>query len=572
MVRYTIGAKLVTIMGLLLLSSLLGINTLVTYFVSKDVQRTAEENNFTSNRAAVSLAEMRFSTLKTETAIFLSGAANGQQNAEFFFANNTNIAAILVPEQIEFVNAAFANDANSTETPFRISDFSTLASYNYIEAARRGTTSLENVSQKALAPLIALYAPFGMSGMVIFFSPDILQDAFSANTASNTFLINMQNQIIIHSDKAAVLEAKNMTDDTFVRIIHERITANKTLLHLQERYTETDEKNYFGTFTILNEIGYVITIIPEDLVFDGVNQTSRRNLYLTAAVLFLALFFLWLFSLSITTPIKRLISDGTEEIEKGHFHVALPQKTNDEIGDLTKSIVEMGNRLAERENLKSSFKKFVGADEFVNQAMAGTIKLGGEIRTLSVMFTDIRSFTSMTENMSGNDTIGFLNSYLRIMVRAITTTDGMVDKFMGDGIMAMWGMPFSQGNTETNACKAVACALKMRYALGRLNKTRGTPERPIIKIGIGINTGASALGQVGSEERMEYTAIGDAINTASRTEGLNKVFGTDILITDNTYKFVKNRFITEPMKVAAVKGKEDLLQTYAVLGMARKRN
>lgn len=131
--------------------------------------------------------------------------------------------------------------------------------------------------------------------------------------------------------------------------------------------------------------------------------------------------------------------------------------------------------------------------------------------------------------------------------------------------MAVWGAPISQGSPMRDADFAIRATLMMRRSLMEFNKNRGGPGRPVLRIGCGINTGNVLAGQIGSSKRMEYTVIGDAVNTASRIEALNKPFGTDILISENTYKLLKERIIVEPMQPIKVKGKVAPLQIYAVV-------
>ena len=149
------------------------------------------------------------------------------------------------------------------------------------------------------------------------------------------------------------------------------------------------------------------------------------------------------------------------------------------------------------------------------------------------------------------------------MVDCVNATNGVVDKFIGDAIMAVWGAPVSYGNDTENAING---ALMMRQQLLEFNRGRGGDKKPVIRIGCGINTGPVLAGQIGSEERMEYTVIGDTVNLASRIESLNKPFGTDILISQDTYSIVKGIYRVEPMQKIKVKGKAEPLQIYAVLG------
>jgi len=153
------------------------------------------------------------------------------------------------------------------------------------------------------------------------------------------------------------------------------------------------------------------------------------------------------------------------------------------------------------------------------------------------------------------------------MVECIEKTGGVVDKFIGDGIMAHWGTAFTAGNPAADACNCIKAALMMREALSEINAHRASddPETSDIRIGCGVNTGIVTAGQIGSEQRMEYTVIGDPVNLASRAEALNKSFGTDILITEDTWELVKDKFITEEMPPVKVKGKEKPVRIFAVI-------
>jgi len=159
--------------------------------------------------------------------------------------------------------------------------------------------------------------------------------------------------------------------------------------------------------------------------------------------------------------------------------------------------------------------------------------------------------------------VEFLNEYMTRMVGCVNVTSGVVDKFIGDAIMAVWGAPVSYGNDTEHAIDG---ALMMRKQLAEFNQGRGGIKKPLIRIGCGINTGPVLAGQIGSEERMEYTVIGDTVNLASRIEQLNKPFGTDILISQDTYAITRGIYRVEPMQKIKVKGKAEPLQIYAVLG------
>jgi adenylate cyclase len=155
------------------------------------------------------------------------------------------------------------------------------------------------------------------------------------------------------------------------------------------------------------------------------------------------------------------------------------------------------------------------------------------------------------------------------MVACVAKTGGVVDKFIGDAVMAHWGTAYTAGSPEKDAFNCVKAALMMRQALVEMNRERRAddPANPPIRIGCGINTGMVIAGQIGSEERMEYTVIGDPVNLASRTETLNKVFGTDILITGDTWALIGTHLLTEEMPPVRVKGKKETVRIFAVINI-----
>jgi adenylate cyclase len=301
--------------------------------------------------------------------------------------------------------------------------------------------------------------------------------------------------------------------------------------------------------------------VPETIVFQQVTRLQRIILFITLIALGIAIIFIYIFSATLTSPLKEL-TDAAKYIQEGHFDVEVPAHTRDEIGMLGESFTEMARGLSEREKMKDALGKFVNK-EIADLVLKDAIKLGGERKDVAVFFSDIRAFTSLAENMLPEEVVEFLNRYMTTMVNCVNQTGGVVDKFIGDSIMAVWGAPITRGNDTENA---VNCALLMRKALIEFNKDRGTKKRPKIYFGIGINSGPVLAGQIGSQERMEYTVIGDTVNLASRIESLNKPFATDILISEETWKIVKNKFVVKPMKKIRVKGKREPQQIYAVLG------
>ncbi|MCL2481657.1 MAG: adenylate/guanylate cyclase domain-containing protein, partial [Spirochaetaceae bacterium] len=215
--------------------------------------------------------------------------------------------------------------------------------------------------------------------------------------------------------------------------------------------------------------------------------------------------------------------------------------------------------------------------EIAIKAMRNEIKPGGLSKHATIFFSDIRGFTAKSENFTkvfgeeaSNKIVFWLNNYFSQMIDCIEKSDGTIDKFIGDAVMAHWGTVYTTGSAAQDAYNCVKAALFMRKALYEMNKERkkDDPGNPIINIGCGINTGIVTAGQLGSNMRMEYTVIGDPVNLASRIESLTKTFGTDILISENTWNLVNKYFLTEEMPPVTVKGKEKPVRIFAVINFA----
>jgi adenylate cyclase len=570
-VRFPIGVKLVVIITILLLVSLGAITMLVSWMVSEDTRLGAEDNNFDVNKRMASETEFFLNSVNAEAVILLDSFTALGEGADLSraFEQIPHVAAVLLARADRFGNLqlySYINetffDTNSLDS--YVVDYYAAASGELFLRVLGGETIIENVTPQFNTPLLAMFFPHSDGGAInpaiVLFSADTLLDNYGTGNNSS-FLINDADDILVHPDSTLMSAGASMRTNPFVRNMRVRTDEN-----YQTNFADEEGVNFFGAFKKLSLANaVVITMIPETLVFESVEATTRRNLYLSGAVLFLSMLFIYLFSKTISRPIRSL-SRAANRIENGNFNLQLQAKNNDEIGVLTTSFVRMGQGLAERERLKDTFGRFVNKS-LAEQAMRGELKLGGENKSATIFFSDIRSFTAISEKLQPNEVVEFLNDYMTRMVACVTQTNGVVDKYIGDSVMAVWGAPTSAGSSAEDALNCVKAALMMRTSLHEFNIGRGGDKKPIIKIGCGVNTGDIIAGQIGSSERMEYTVIGDAVNLASRTEALNKPFGTDILITENTWDLIKDHIITEDMPPVTVKGKEKPVRMFAVINL-----
>ena len=213
--------------------------------------------------------------------------------------------------------------------------------------------------------------------------------------------------------------------------------------------------------------------------------------------------------------------------------------------------------------LKGAFSSYLSA-QLLETLMRdpSQLKLGGEKREVSIFFSDIRDFTAMSEEMDAKELTRYLNRYFTVMSDLVMLHNGMIDKYIGDAIMAFYNAPVLVQDHAKDACRS---ALDMLKALKTLNQEFEANNLPTVRIGIGINTAEVALGNMGSEKRFNYTVVGDGVNVASRVEGYTKNFGVNILITENTKKQIGEEFLLRALDRVQVKGRVASVMVYELL-------
>jgi len=571
-VRFSIGAKLIIIITLIVLISLGSIIALASLLIRHDLQLLAEDTNFEANRRAAAAAESVFENMLSNSLILIrtitsagTDSVLASETTDFFFERNTQAAFI-------FFNIGDVSENLVNENFFieRNIDISLAESFKEthdlaLRRASAGETLLFNAAGHFSAPLLAFFFPWQYGGAGVLFSPMDLNDSFGYGV-NQSYLINYSGDVLIHADFDMVRNSVNVAQQSFIKSVYEKPDRSAQTL-----YTDEDGKQFFGAFSKLNTAGaIVITSIEYNKVFEGIDATTRRNIFLAITVLSISIICIWFFAKSISVPI-RVLAAVAHDIEGGKFELDIPPpKTHDEIGVLTSSFQRMCKAL-------NIFGRFTNRDIAV-RAMRGEIKPGGFPKNATVFFSDIRGFTAISENFTNvfeenasDRIVHWLNNYFTKMIDCVERTGGVVDKFIGDALMAHWGTAYTTGSTRKDAYNCISAALMMRRALMKMNNERDKddPNNPRIQFGCGINTGLVTAGQLGSDKRMEYTAIGDPVNLASRVEALNKPFGTDILISENTWKLVRRRFLTEEMPSVTVKGKEKPVRIFAVINYAK---
>lgn len=603
-VKFPLGVKLAIIIGTIVLVSLGCVTFLNSHFIGQDVKITAENNNLTINSRSAGTVDDRLSTVRSNVFQLLdlmnvvSGGRSSslaRQAEAFFFERNQDIAAVNILTGEDFKSSArSAKESSIINNRFFISNEIDVSSLeNFIEASSQqinrscmGETIALNASPFFNIPVMALFFPWKENGLdqtcVITFSIENMLDILGTDSVNTTFILNDSAELLCHPDTAKVLIGESYKNYPLVAAMLRNNESNSDSRQIPFSVIDENKKktDYFGAYQKLS-IGdiTVLTTVPVDSILEGVRTTRKNNIYLTGIVFFLSVIIILVFTRQGISRHLRKLTEAAEEIKNGNFDTPvfdeLSTKRRDEIGVLNQSTKD------EREFLDVFAK-------FTNKGVAKSIArkeldFDPHLKDITIFFSDIRGFTAISdgfknrfENDSPREIIGFLNDYMSRMVNCITLSHGNVDKFEGDAIMAVWGilredslafekLPDSspekaeryrkhKNHIKEDALNAIRGTIAMRYALMKYNKDAAAftkaheneakaKYKPHIRIGCGLNSGRATCGIMGSEDKMEYTAIGDAVNFASRTESSNKPCGTDILITEDTYNLLKDDFI-----------------------------
>lgn len=300
----------------------------------------------------------------------------------------------------------------------------------------------------------------------------------------------------------------------------------------------------------------------------GVQKALDRHLQVATFIIALAALLAIVLGARIAGRMSVALKRVTEAHRKlqNQQYVKVPfMKTGDEIEDLATGFNTMVDGLQERDRLQATMGKYL-SEQVVEHLMAGRVELGGVTLPVTILFSDIRSFTSISETMSAHELVALLNEYFTDMLRIVMQEGGVVDKYIGDAIMAVFGAPVPKPD---DAERAVRAAVRMREALVTLNVRLAARGLTQLRTGIGIHTGEVVAGNIGSDQRMEYTVIGDAVNLASRLESATKELNADLLISEETHRLVAAHFNTKQIREITVKGRQQPVMVYEVLSERR---
>ena len=572
-IKISIQSKLIGTISIIISLSLGTMIYLASVFFAQETLLRIQENNLNLVQTGGLWLESEFknwfSKIKELYETLLLREEQSPLIAENFFKQNPEFFYVGIANNLDDFEKEFYSTTNLQDNDMDPKEFKAFLTSTQPELRDKFTQEL-SIFSIPYKKRVLMGISFVINGRLVaaYFNPSSIRRIFQKYGYMDFHISNKQGDLIMHSYIGILLKQESVYEDLLQRVWSLNATSGQ-LTHielLKEEGEKNYEREYLSAFQKLSFLPIVIVAsIPEDVALAPVRKIEERNILILSIVLILAVLGIYLYSKLITRPIFSM-THATKQIQTGNYSISVESNTRDELGLLAASFSNMAKGLQERETIKDAFGKFVNK-EIVRKVVQGELRLGGEKKEVAILFSDIRNFTKICEKMDANTVVSLINDYFSAMVECIQKSQGTVDKYIGDAIMAHWG---ALSPIKHQSLHAVLAALRMRSAVIKFNQ-ENKGKYPFINMACGISLGEVISGQVGSQQRLEYTIIGDPVNLAARLESLNKTFRTDIIVSESLFKAIGPlkifRYIKAPL--VKVKGKEKAQQVYIILGLLK---
>lgn len=472
----------------------------------------------------------------------------------------------------------FAEWPHPTGQPFTSPPANLRILPHYVAAKRTGKLAVTapSINPDTGYPILGLGWPITVKGQFIgFVGANLTLKTVSAYLRDNrlspnsvTVIVDRQGRIIAHSDPEESMHVVGgkPTFSTVATVKDSRITEAVAALgqdgRSRRRFTAANGQELMvAQQPFPAEFGQdwrIVFVAPTDDFVGDLRATNRALSLIIAAVISIELPLIFFLARRMARDLEA-ISRSFMSIQELNLDAEPPRPSW--IGE----VVDLQNGFQLLLTALGSFAKFVPLGvvrQFVSTRE--TITPGVEQRQISIMFCDLEGFTSQSERLDPDALLHQLTQYFHAMTSSVTQEHGTVDKFIGDAVMALWGAPTALDDHMMHACQATVRAKRRMEALGETWKAEG---RPAMRVRIGVHTGEVLVGNIGSDDRLSYTAIGDGVNVASRLEGVNKQFGTTICISGSIYSTLGDRIVARPLRPIQVKGRRQEVMIFELLGI-----
>ncbi|HRG47393.1 MAG TPA: adenylate/guanylate cyclase domain-containing protein [Leptospiraceae bacterium] len=577
---WTIRIKLLVINTFIFVFSIGAMIFLATYFFKKDTTIRTEETSMNIADSVGSSVKIEFQSIIEKANLILTNSVIEKSQSQskdklkfqnLFFRNDPNFLMLgeffregekLIPEFSEY-NTEALKEMELSE--FDIDKAVQMHSRVIVESFT-GKELVHNISLGIKIPSFAisfLRNKNSADRIVIAILKTNKISIENKSGVTQTFLVNDRGDVILHSDEKVVLNEKNLFSIPIVQSMIQSKFENG-----QISYLDPDNKErYIGSFRKIGFAGLgIITSIPEKVAYAEVYNIQRRNIIIMLITMGLSFLVIYNFANTLSIPLLKLVA-ASKEIESGNFTVPIRPTTTDEVGLLTTSFVEMGKGLEEREKIKNILGNMIDP-VVVNEAMKDlqALKRGSE-KQITAFFSDVASFSTISEKLTSFQLANLLNEYLSAMTIILKKHEGVLDKYIGDAIVGIFNAPLDVTDHSLAAARA---SVEMIQKLGELRnewEKNGSyiEEAHHMKIRIGLNTGTAKVGFMGTDALASYTMMGDTVNLAARLEAAAKDYGVDILVSESIHEKIKEEMFVQFLDLVRVKGKNEPVKIYALI-------
>ncbi len=561
----SVGFKLISLIIALLLLSIFVLTCFAVRLFQEDNTLLVQQMNAHSARSIG--AELR-RTIESDIERangFLSILANPTNSAT---RDSSNLCADLFARNADFFGLILV-DGESTIKNFTFSESvptseRELLAKKVIENRRRSADDMGayfatlSAGKNVFVISLAVAQAQNNSRLYLLVDPKQLDQIFGKVDGVAAYLLDTRGELLSVSDQELIKTGSGSLNLPGLADLVAGNFSNKQLRYVDKASGEVK----IASFWKIGLAGLsVITELPESVALEASHRLVKL-VCLIAFVVFCSSLLVGLFySQLLIRPVLRL-TEAAKQIMVGRFGTRVPVASSggDEIVQLSRVFNEMAAGLEERERYRDTFTKF-HSEEVAEKLLSGEVAIGGERKEAVILFTDLRGFTTLSEANPPEKVVESLNEYLALVVAIVRKNGGIIDKFIGDSVMATWGIPFLAPN---DAHHAVRACLEIREALKSLNTSRTKRGEMELRIGMGLHLGTVIAGNIGSMERMEYTVIGDAVNTAARLESMTKELSTDFLVSQTLRAKLGDKFIFTSRSKIQLRGKTEATEVFTV--------
>lgn len=541
----SLSAKINAFFIFFVLITVAAITAGIGYFVYCDAYSKIESTCAEKTRTASVLIEKKLKSLSNNAVVLNSiyhKSKNKKEDMDNFFKSNPDVAAISLSDNYMLINEEFVIKQGISQD-------------NLINAMIKNTKVSDNGAGKTTLANVSHYVKTRTSILNIPVMDEKTNDYKNVSLIFST------------ADFETICE----NNDEYVTLLADKklnLIAGISYDWVMQCHNICELKNKIKKDTMLSDYGcYVSTYAKLDGYEKYFVDLLVKMAYIAGAVLIIMVLIMTAFGKSIVRPINKLRL-AIDKVDNNDFSFKIKSRRHDELGALVKAFSKMCIKFSGRDSYRKTFGNTTTNSIFENDKCEN-INLKGETKITTVLVSEILDFDSITKGMTASEIIKLLNEYVSEMEPCITANGGYINKIVGNKIYASWGVPLSDGTPKSDAANAIKSAFRMKYALVDYNSDRGSSNKPLLKVGIGMHTGATVSGLIETSEIMDFVCVGAAVDTAAEIKNYTKSFGCDILVSEDSYLLINDIIEAQKISGVSIKGQKEAITLYAVSSLKK---